>query len=37
MLTISSGLLFGVTILMLHRRDLRAAEARGISLAIPEG
>jgi hypothetical protein len=37
MLTIFSGLMFGVTVLMLHRRDLRAAEARGISLAIPEG
>lgn len=36
MLTISSGLMFGVTVLMLHRRDLRVAEARGISLAIPE-
>jgi hypothetical protein len=37
MLTIFSGLMFGATALMLHRRDLRAAEARGISLAIPEG
>jgi hypothetical protein len=37
MLTIFSGLMFGATVLMLHRRDLRAAEARGISLAIPEG
>jgi hypothetical protein len=36
MLTIFSGLMFGATVLMLHRRDLRAAEARGISLAIPE-
>ncbi|MEQ1785849.1 MAG: hypothetical protein ABL966_02260 [Acidimicrobiales bacterium] len=36
MLTIGSGLLFAITVLMLHRRDLRAAEARGISLAIPE-
>jgi hypothetical protein len=36
MLTIFSGLMFGATILMLHRRDLRSAEARGISLAIPE-
>jgi hypothetical protein len=36
MLTISSGLMFWVTVLMLHRRDLRSAEARGISLAIPE-
>jgi hypothetical protein len=37
MLTIFSGLMFGATASMLHRRDLRAAEARGISLAIPEG
>jgi hypothetical protein len=37
MLTIFSGLMFAVTILMLHRRDLAVAEARGISLAIPEG
>ena len=36
MLTIFSGLMFAVTILMLHRRDLAVAEARGISLAIPE-
>jgi hypothetical protein len=36
MLTIFSGLMFGVTVLMLHRRDLRSAEVRGISLAIPE-
>jgi hypothetical protein len=36
MLTIFSGLMFGATVLMLHRRDLRSAEARGISLAIPE-
>ncbi len=36
MLTIFSGLLFGVTVSMLHRRDLRSAEARGVSLAIPE-
>jgi hypothetical protein len=36
MLTIFSGLMFGASILMLHRRDLRSAEARGISLAIPE-
>lgn len=37
MLTIFSGLMFAVTVSMLHRRDLRVAEARGISLAIPEG
>ena len=37
MLTIFSGLMFAVTILMLHRRDLAVAEARGVSLAIPEG
>ena len=36
MLTIFSGLMFAATALMLHRRDLIAAEARGISLAIPE-
>lgn len=36
MLTIFAGLMFAVSISMLHRRDLRAAEARGISLAIPE-
>lgn len=36
MLTIFSALMFGATTLMLHRRDLRSAEARGISLAIPE-
>lgn len=36
MLTIFSGLMFAATTLMLHRRDLRVAEARGISLAIPE-
>jgi len=36
MLTIFSGLLFAVTVGMLHRRDLRSAEARGVSLAIPE-
>jgi len=36
MLTVFSGLMFASTVLMLHRRDLRAAEARGISLAIPE-
>jgi hypothetical protein len=29
--------MFAVTVSMLHRRDLRVAEARGISLAIPEG
>jgi hypothetical protein len=37
MLTIFAGLMFGVSVSMLHRRDLRAAEARGVSLAIPEG
>jgi hypothetical protein len=37
MLTVFSGLMFSASVLMLHRRDLRAAEARGISLAIPEG
>jgi hypothetical protein len=36
MLTLFSGLMFAVTVSMLHRRDLRVAEARGISLAIPE-
>jgi hypothetical protein len=36
MLTISATLMFAVTISMLHRRDLRSAEARGISLAVPE-
>ena len=36
MLTIFSGLMFAATALMLHRRDLISAEARGISLAIPE-
>ena len=36
MLTVFSGLMFTASALMLHRRDLIAAEARGISLAIPE-
>ena len=36
MLTIFSGVMFAVTASMLHRRDLRSAEARGVSLAIPE-
>jgi hypothetical protein len=36
MLTIFSGIMFWVTVSMLHRRDLRSAEARGVSLAIPE-
>jgi len=36
MLTIFSGLMFAVTILMLHRRDLEVAQRRGISLALPE-
>jgi hypothetical protein len=36
MLTIFAGIMFAVTISMLHRRDLRAAEVRGISLAVPE-
>ena len=36
MLTVFSGLMFAASALMLHRRDLIAAEARGISLAIPE-
>jgi hypothetical protein len=36
MLTIFSGLMFGATTLMLHRRDLRSAEARGNTHAIPE-
>ncbi|MSO87760.1 MAG: hypothetical protein EXQ71_09605 [Acidimicrobiia bacterium] len=37
MLTLFSGIMFGVTVSMLHRRDLRSAAARGVSLAIPEG
>jgi hypothetical protein len=37
MLTMGSGLLFAATVLMLHRRDLAVAEARGIPLALPEG
>jgi hypothetical protein len=37
MLTVFSGLMFAVTILMLHRRDLEVAQRRGISLALPEG
>lgn len=37
MLTVFSGLMFGVTLSMLHRRDLRSAAARGVSLALPEG
>ena len=32
MLTFFSGIMFGVTIMMLHRRDLRLAEAAGISI-----
>jgi len=37
MLTIGSGFLFAASILMLHRRDLRAAEVRGLLPAITEG
>ena len=36
MLTIFSGLMFAVSLGMLHRRDLKVAEVRGIDLAIPE-
>ena len=32
----SPGFMFAVTLVMLHRRDLRVAEARGLSLASPE-
>jgi hypothetical protein len=37
MLAIFSGIMFGVTVSMLHRRDLRAAEARGLVPAPTEG
>lgn len=37
MLTIGSGFLFAVSVLMLHRRDLRVAEVRGLLPAITEG
>jgi len=36
MLTIGSGLMFAVSILMLHRRDLRVAEVRGFLPATTE-
>ena len=36
MLTIFSGSMFAVTILMLHRRDLRVAEVRGLLPATTE-
>jgi len=37
MLTIFSGGMFAVTILMLHRRDLRVAEVRGLLPATTDG
>lgn len=37
MLTIGSGLLFAVTVMMLHRRDLQVAEVRGLLPAPAEG
>ena len=36
MLTIGSGALFAVSVLMLHRRDLRVAEVRGFLPATTE-
>jgi hypothetical protein len=37
MLTIFSGGMFAVTVLMLHRRDLRVAEVRGLLPATTDG
>lgn len=37
MLTIFSGMMFAVTLSMLHRRDLRVAEVRGLLPATTEG